>query len=68
MNGHSGLSQNDECEVTECECGHITVRIGRTRIELTREEFVQLQQAIADAAARFSGASAPPRSRRALTH
>ncbi len=47
-------------DVSECECGHLAVRIGRVRVELTREEFLQLHRAVRAAAARLGTASAHP--------
>lgn len=45
---------SDDYEVTECECGHLTLRFGRLRIELTRQEFARLRQELAEAAVRFN--------------
>ena len=41
-----------DCEVPTCACGHLTLRIGRTSIELSAEEFAQLQRVLSAAALR----------------
>jgi hypothetical protein len=40
-------------QVTECGCGQLTLRLGRIRLELTREEFAQLHGLVEDAMNRF---------------
>jgi hypothetical protein len=31
-------------QVSQCECGHLTLQLGMTRIEFTRAEFAQLER------------------------
>ena len=56
-------TDHDGCEITECECGLLTLRIGRLRIELSREELVRLRHELAAAAARFNLAMPPAMTR-----
>lgn len=60
---------SDDYEVTECECGHLTVRIGHVRVDLSREQFALLRQAVVDAAERFNvPVTMPLLSRRGVAH
>lgn len=45
--------RDDDCEVTECACGHFTVRVGRVCVEMTRDELMRLRQTLTDAAMRL---------------
>ena len=45
---------SDDYEVIATDGGRFAVRIGRVRVELSRDELARLRQALADAASRFN--------------
>ncbi len=54
MSEQHTLPDNDfDCQVTACECGNLTLRVGRIRVEFSPEEFMQLQRLLALASLRF---------------
>ncbi len=38
-----------EWQVTQCACGHLTLRLGTIRLEFTEQEFVQLGRLVTEA-------------------
>ena len=40
-------------QVSQCECGHLTLQLGTMRIEFTRAEFAQLERLVVEARKRF---------------
>lgn len=61
--------ERDDYEVTACECGHLTLRIGAVRLDLSREEFARLRDVVTEAAARLDIAPRQPAGvRRSLMH
>ena len=44
-------------QVTQCGCGHLTLRLGTVRIEFTPQEFAQLDRLITGAMKRFDVAA-----------
>lgn len=51
--GEQHAATHSEWHVTQCECGQITVRLGPTRVEFTREEFARLHRLIQEAMTHF---------------
>ena len=45
-------------QVTQCACGHLTLRLGTIRIEFTPQEFAQLEKLVAGAMKSFDVAAA----------
>jgi hypothetical protein len=53
--------QADSWDVTQCECGHLTLRLGTIRLDFAPEEFVRLHRLLDGAVEEFQvGAGAAP--------
>jgi hypothetical protein len=51
--------QEDGWDVTQCKCGHLTLRLGTLRLDFSPEEFAQLHRLIDGAVEEFQLGAGP---------
>lgn len=54
MAGHEHDRDGALCDLTECGCGNLTLRVGRVRIDLNRDELSQLHALLVAATRQLS--------------
>ena len=58
MRHHDDDGSGQGCELKECGCGRLTLRVGRVQLDLSRDELNELHQLLLEATEHLTGTTA----------